>query len=353
METCSFSCSAYDDPMDGATWRGVFKAEDMPHALTTWQRGMLTAEPFTFEYRIKGQADGKFRWFLCKGKPCWNEQGQIKHWAATITDVEELVNARHEAVAVRNHIRAVLSSSRTIVLSVSTDLTVTFYEGSPHEAAVSPLVPDGSPRGLPLAEAWPDEELVQGVRRVLDEGLEKLTLQTSLVTGGKTHYYRYSLTPLLGRKKDEDGKRRVKGVSAIGANVTEVVQAEEQLKRAEVEKAKLVASEHAAKEASRLKTEYFTHISHETRTPVAGIISIAELLLSDPSLQDEHRLLVSQALRSGEILLELVGMVLDLRKVESGELRLERMPFTLTDVMEDAKLFSVIARKKVSMVLAR
>jgi len=97
--------------MDGATWRNVFNAEDMPHALTTWQNAILTAQPLTFEYRIRGQADGKYRWFLCKAKPCWNDQGQIKHWAATITDVEELVNARHEAIAAKNHIRGILSSS--------------------------------------------------------------------------------------------------------------------------------------------------------------------------------------------------------------------------------------------------
>lgn len=72
-------------------------------------------------------------------------------------------------------------------------------------------------------------------------------------------------------------------------------------------------------ETSRLKAEYFTHISRKIRTPIAGIISITELLLADPLLQPQPRLLVSQALRSGEILSELVGMVLDLRKIESGE----------------------------------
>lgn len=231
------------------------------------------------------------------------------------------------------------------MLSVSDDLTVTFHEGSPHNTLDSPLPPGTSPLGLPLAQAWPDDDLVNGIRQVLDNRLDKLSLQTSILSNGRRQHFRYGLTPLVA---DGDGHRRVRGVSAIGANVTEMVEAEEQLRLAGIEKAKLIASETAAKEASRLKTEYFTHISHETRTPVAGIISIAELLLSDPSLQDEHRLLVSQALRSGEILLELVGMVLDLRKVESGELKLERMPFTLNDVMEDAKLFSVIARKKVS-----
>ena len=96
-----------------------------------------------------------------------------------------------------------------------------------------------------------------------------------------------------------------------------------------------------------MKTEYFTHISHEIRTPIAGVISIAELLLGDPLLQSEHRLLVSQALRSGEILLELVGMVLDLRKIESGELELERASFRTADLIQDAQLLFVLVKQKV------
>ncbi len=263
-------------------------------------------------------------------------------------DVEELVNARQEAVKMKDHLKAILSSSQTIVLSVSTDMTVTFFEGSPHEASALSPAADGSPLGLPLLQVWPDADLRDAIQTMLNDGAESTTLKTSIDRDGAKSWYRHKLTPLMGdRQRDEDAGKVV-GVSAIGANITEMVEAEEELKRATAERAHLIASEMAALEASRLKTEYFTHISHETRTPVAGIISIAELLLSDPTLQDEHRTLVGQVLRSGEVLLELVGMVLDMRKVESGELKLERAPFTLADVLEDAALLTVIAKKKVS-----
>ncbi len=320
----------------------------MPHALSTWQNGILTATAFTFEFRIRGIADGRYRWFLCKATPCWNAQGQIKHWAATITDVEELVNARHEAVAVKNHVQTILSSSRTIVISVDRALSITFFEGSPNEAAALPIEPGTPLAGRQLGDTWPDAELIGAIKDVFDSKLGDTTIRTAITRDGKRHWYRYKLTPLMGDKRKGQDEAGIVGVSALGANVTEMVEAEDKLRASEVEKTQLIANEVAAKEASRLKTEYFTHISHETRTPVAGIISIAELLLADDTLQDEHRLLVSQALRSGEILLELVGMVLDLRKVESGELKLERAPFTLADVLEDAKLFAVIAKKKVS-----
>lgn len=59
-----------------------------------------------------------------------------------------------------------------------------------------------------------------------------------------------------------------------------------------------------------LRTEFVTNISHEVRTPIASLIGIAEILLDDSTLQKNHRVLVEQSLRSGEILLDLVGMVL-------------------------------------------
>lgn len=107
-------------------------------------------------------------------------------------------------------------------------------------------------------------------------------------------------------------------------------------------------------------------ISHEIRTPIAGILGICELLENDPSLSDGHRSLVDKAMRSGENLLDLVGMVLvslgcysmrlsmpayppcpqDVRKIEVGELSIEEAPFELEQAIADARLFSIHAHRK-------
>lgn len=115
---------------------------------------------------------------------------------------------------------------------------------------------------------------------------------------------------------------------SIIADVSKLAAAEKALHQSHVERSHLMASEGAAKEASRLKcvpfpasryrgtdasagrTEFVTNISHEIRTPIATVIGICELLLDDLTLMDSHRALVEKSLRSGEILLDLVGMVL-------------------------------------------
>lgn len=122
--------------------------------------------------------------------------------------------------------------------------------------------------------------------------------------------------------------------------MTELVEAEMALQKS-------AASEHAAREANRLKTQFLTTITHEIRTPIAGILGICELLLGESSrLSEDQRSLVQQAVRSADTLLELIGAVLDLRKVEENALSLETGPFLVGEALNDARLFSVIAQKK-------
>lgn len=118
------------------------------------------------------------------------------------------------------------------------------------------------------------------------------------------------------------------------------------MKAANLDRAKALASETAAKEASRLKTEFVTNMSHEIRTPIACIIGIAELLLSDILLVEEHRKLVLSSLKTALLLLDLVGTVLDLGKVEAGKLEIERTPFLLLDAISDSSLFRLPAQSK-------
>lgn len=88
--------------------------------------------------------------------------------------------------------------------------------------------------------------------------------------------------PFPTRGKDEDDySSAVKGLLVVGTNITDTVEAKKGFRRAAEERIKLLASETTTREASKLETAYFTHISHETRTPLAGVMAITEVLLSD------------------------------------------------------------------------
>jgi signal transduction histidine kinase/CheY-like chemotaxis protein len=84
-----------------------------------------------------------------------------------------------------------------------------------------------------------------------------------------------------------------------------------------------------ANEASRAKGEFLANMSHEIRTPLNGIIASADLLQHDAGLPPEAAGQARLIAESGELLMRLIGDVLDLSKIEAGQLELECRPFDL------------------------
>jgi len=95
----------------------------------------------------------------------------------------------------------------------------------------------------------------------------------------------------------------------------------------------------AAIEAERAEShqvEFLTAISHDLRTPLHSITGFAQLLAEDEQLSDSQRADVAIILRSAHHLLGLVDDIVDLTKIESGLLALERRPLDLQRVLHEA-----------------
>ncbi len=88
-------------------------------------------------------------------------------------------------------------------------------------------------------------------------------------------------------------------------------------------------------EANKHKSVFLATMSHELRTPLNAIIGFAELLIDDIIAEpDERRESMTDILRSGEHLLTLINDVLDLTKVEAGQMTLAAVPLDLRAEME-------------------
>ncbi len=71
----------------GAGWRVAVHPDDLAVCLAKWEIALRTGDPYDVEYRLRGK-DGKFRWFLCRGKPIRDPSGEIVKWFGTCTDIE-------------------------------------------------------------------------------------------------------------------------------------------------------------------------------------------------------------------------------------------------------------------------
>jgi signal transduction histidine kinase/CheY-like chemotaxis protein len=95
------------------------------------------------------------------------------------------------------------------------------------------------------------------------------------------------------------------------------------------------------------KSDFFSHISHEMRTPLHGILGYAELLKMEKKLVPEHRDRVRTIWECGSNLLELINNMLDFSKMESGKLEIVDEPFELKDCIDYVmKVMLIKARPK-------
>jgi two-component system, NarL family, sensor histidine kinase BarA len=106
-------------------------------------------------------------------------------------------------------------------------------------------------------------------------------------------------------------------------------------------------------EADRVKSNFLATVSHELRTPLTSVIGYSEMLLEGIAgeLNDEQREYVRTVMEKGDQLLQLITGILDISRMEAGEMRIDRAAFDLDGVITVA--LSTIApharRKKLAM----
>ncbi len=167
-------------------------------------------------------------------------------------------------------------------------------------------------------------KLVLSQKKVTDYEL------TACARDGKKTVVSYNATTFYDRD------RTLQGVFAAARDVTERKRVELELKQAKA----------VAESASRTKSDFLASMSHEIRTPMQAIIGMVSLLAKTP-LSPEQNKYVQIFRRASDNLLYIIDDILDLSKVETSQLDLERTGFSLNDLLEKVtEMVAVRAHEK-------
>ncbi|MEM6835388.1 MAG: PAS domain S-box protein [Cyanobacteria bacterium P01_C01_bin.120] len=141
---------------------------------------------------------------------------------------------------------------------------------------------------------------------------------------GNTFSAFISVSPVYG---EGDASDQAASVSIILRDITQQEQIEAELAAKNLELAR----------ANRLKSEFLANMSHELRTPMTSILGFSKLLSQFVygELNERQQLYVDQIHQSGEHLLSLINEVLDLSKVEAGQMDLKAAKIHLGTLCRD------------------
>ena len=222
--------------------------------------------------------------------------------------IEELTDSNWELRETEERARSLLEAQGDLIVRRDAQGRVSYANeafcalaGSSREALL------GQPVALPVLEQSEATALADGTR-VYDQ---------QIAHGAATRWISWRDVVVRGEQGTE--------VQSVGRDITDRVEAERALQTARDQ----------AESANRAKSRFLAMVSHEVRTPLNGLLGMADLLLDTP-LSPEQLTYAKAAKTSGETLLSLIEEILDFSKIEAGKLDLEARPFTLHTLVEGA-----------------
>lgn len=271
-----------------------------------------------FQYRTKKKSNSLLRKL--------NEELEIKIKDRT----KSLVIAKEKAEDSEANISAIIEGTNNSIWAFNRNFQILYINHVFKEEFLQTFGVLLEP-GMSLIEVLP--EALQPFwkpryERVLNN--EQFTIEDAVPTDNGTIYIQVSFNQIV-----KNGQ--VVGGSCFGSNITS-------RKLAEIE---LIKAKEKAEESDHLKSSFLANMSHEIRTPMNGILGFTDLLKEPNLLAKEQEKYIGIIENSGNRLLNTVNDLIDISKIEAGQMQVSVSEVDINKLNEDIfTFFNVEAKKK-------
>ena len=308
-----------------------FMSEEESARMRGWLSGLLsTPKSFTdVEFCTLHPYSGQ-RWHQFSGEPIFNAAGKLSGYRGIgmdITDRKQVEQAQQEY---NELLQTLLDTIPSAIFYKDLDgcylgcnETFTRWLGRHREQIMGRTDHQLYPSDLADTYRKVDRQLL------LDPGRQRYEAEFGSHGGTRRSAIFHTAT-------FRDAQGDVSGLVSVVTDITDRKRFEEDL---------LVAKQ-AAEAASRAKDEFIANISHEIRTPITAILGFAGVLLEN--LEESDNFHAAKTIkRNGQHLLEIINDILDLAKIQTGKLIVQRVPCSPLRIMGDiASMMSVRAEAK-------
>jgi PAS domain S-box-containing protein len=287
-------------------YQSMLHPRDQARVLAAIERAVHLREPYAFDHRIALE-DGTVRTVHSKGRPVCDANGRTVKLFGTVLDITEQSQIQQE----RARLAAILEATTDFVAITNLQGDVLFTNGAFHRLGKRPL-PEGTPSFAAWLPAWSADRLLhEGLAAAMRSGVWSCDLAFLDREGNEI-----PVSQVLLAHRDASG--RVEFLSLIARDISETRRVERELTNAREK----------AEAASRAKSEFLAKVSHEVRTPLNGILGFVSLAQNEAiSATVRDRLRVVQ--QSGEQLRSVFDDILNLARIEAGQVTLDPEPFSL------------------------
>ncbi|XHX75926.1 MAG: PAS domain S-box protein [Stenomitos frigidus ULC029] len=289
-------------------WRDRIYPEDVKRVEQLFAHSIKTHTDYEAEYRVV-EPNGSIRWLMARGRAIYDEQNQPLRSLGVLLDISDHKQSEAALQESSRRWRSLLDNVQLVVIGLD-------IHGNVEYANPFFLTLTGYQLKEVLGKSWFDNFLTPGQRlptkavfRAVLEHNSPTPYQNPILTkAGEERIIAWSNTTL------RDVAGRSIGTISIGEDITE---------RRKIE---------------RMKAEFISVVSHELRTPLTSMQAALSLLsekIIDPTSK-EGEATIQIATEGTDRLVRLVSDILDLERLESGKVRLEKHLCNAGDLVETA-----------------